>query len=1191
MNRMNRSGTDMRRIIASVLAFGVFAASAAMAQNDDPPPPPPTESEAPPRLEEAPPPSASKAKPDSGNRDRLSRPVEKYSKDELAELEDMGRVADHLQNESVEYRRNLLTYVKMQYETQRKNITRAYDSRVNELQVEQRLRRDEAITRFEEFIEKYPLNRTYTPASMIRLAELYFEREAEDYSKKFDKYLAELKEAGKEGLEPPPHDMGPIITVYRKLVTNFPDFKDIDAAYYMLGFALAEQGGEANMNEAEKVLGALTSRFPKSRYAPDAWMRLGDKYYNAQVDISQTEATLNKAEACYRKVLESKDYANVDKAMYRIAWTTFRRGKYAEAVQQFTELLEMDERKKKEEGKGTDFRPEAVKSIGICYTDPRWEGAGPENAHAYFMKLGNPPYTGEVLRSIGDQYSERGDAEDVARGVTAYKLAIQTQPDSATAPELYYSLVKLLFQQAVARYLPAPTVEKKEAARMVDEKLAGYKIAFAELMNMSKIYGADWRKRNENNPVAVQRGLDALEKTLVDFSKSFHEQGDVMKQSGFAQLSTPLYRMASSAYVEFLDRFPHSSNSYELAFFLGVSLFAVEDYERAGKQYETVRDSVSGRKYRKEAAFEAVRAYSRLVLQAQEAGRVPKLDQLWTPEERKGQKFEPKTVPAALQRYIDAANGYLRVAPKGEMADFMVFEAAQYYYQYDHLPEARERFIYLIDNYPKSTKLGMAYDLLINTFIATEDWDNVGAWAAKKEKMGVETSGPRNLVQAAIFQKAIKLEKEGKLLSSAREYEKLVGQYPTNENAPDALFNAGLIYEKLKRRKDALAAFEKSFKDYPKSKGAPEALFKVARNSYQFYQYDDAVRNFDLLYNKYPDFKERDKALLQSGQIYALQGDYERGASLYLKYADTYKDKPAAPEVTFEAALLYEKAGQTDRAIRAHESFIKSWGGKQKLKSLQSTYRIAELYKKKGNRKEYERWCNQTLKEYKTKGIANIEVNSANRFDFIKASEAAATCQFEVAEDEFEKFDKMRFSSIKRFEREFTDKSKQLEKAEKEYEKVANFGNPNMIAAAAYKAGYLYDRFAKTLIDAPVPPECKGRGDTCAEDFKNLLEEYSAPIFDKAIKRYKAGIEVVKRAQAVDSPWLQEIEKALAMIDPSSQARQDPVIAFQEDAITNGGVTAESPPPAPPPASAPAPEDTPPPPAPDTGDRVGGGEK
>ena len=103
---------------------------------------------------------------------------------------------------------------------------------------------------FEAFLLKYPNDKRWTPDAMFRLAELYYEKSAEEYLDADEAYKKALDGPNPPDTPPPRVDYTKTINLYRRLLTEFPSYRLLDAAYYLLGFCLGEMGEEQQAKQA-----------------------------------------------------------------------------------------------------------------------------------------------------------------------------------------------------------------------------------------------------------------------------------------------------------------------------------------------------------------------------------------------------------------------------------------------------------------------------------------------------------------------------------------------------------------------------------------------------------------------------------------------------------------------------------------------------------------------------------------------------------------------------------------------------------------------------------------------------------------------------------------------------------------------------------------------------------------------------
>ncbi len=139
-----------------------------------------------------------------------------------------------------DYRDTVTSIIKLHYEAKKKEILSGLDREVAVEKGELRKAREQAIARLEEFIRVYSGARSQpeaTPDAMYRLAALYEERARSE-----------------DAAEPLDVGLRPSIALYKRVVREYPSYREIAGIYYFLGHALNDCG---RTSESQQVWRAL----------------------------------------------------------------------------------------------------------------------------------------------------------------------------------------------------------------------------------------------------------------------------------------------------------------------------------------------------------------------------------------------------------------------------------------------------------------------------------------------------------------------------------------------------------------------------------------------------------------------------------------------------------------------------------------------------------------------------------------------------------------------------------------------------------------------------------------------------------------------------------------------------------------------------------------------------------------------
>ena len=356
-----------------------------------------------------------------------------------------------------EYRATAREILKRAYHDKAKAINAKYDPQIDLNDREARDRRRDAIAMFEAFLLKYPNDKRWTPDAMFRLAELYYEKSAEEYLDADEAYKKALDTPNPPDTPPPRVDYTPTINLYRRLLTEFPSYRFLDAAYYLLGFCLGEMGedqqaqaGAARARLLEPIQAARhagadaeavaaragRAATPPTRTSTRSARRSGRSRSSSprrgRASASSTSTTRTSCEfaiAAFRKVLTFKDSPYYDRALYKLAWSYYRDNRFPEAVREFDNLVKYaDARTAAGQKVGSDLRPEAVQYLGVSFGEPDWDGdtlpdpiTGLQRAMEFYKGREKEPHVREVFQRLGDIYFDQTKYQDA---IAVYKALL-----------------------------------------------------------------------------------------------------------------------------------------------------------------------------------------------------------------------------------------------------------------------------------------------------------------------------------------------------------------------------------------------------------------------------------------------------------------------------------------------------------------------------------------------------------------------------------------------------------------------------------------------------------------------------------------------------------------------------------------------------------------------------------------------
>jgi TolA-binding protein len=1028
------------------------------------------------------------------------------------------------------FQRDIQDQIKTRFAAEKDRITGQYDRTVRDMEGDERNRRFEAVARFEEFLKKYPNDAFYSPDAMFRLAELYFERSSDEYLAKTRSYEQDMQafERGGRADEPsqPKPDYAPTITTYNDLLGRFPDYRNADAARYLLGYSLEEMD---RRDDALVQYQFLTERYPNSKFMPEVWTRIGEIYFDQNKPDS-----LERAAGAYAKVMGFTDSAYYDKGLYKLAWTYYRMDRLSESVERFIALVDYADQQKAVTGKsGSELRNEAIQYVAISLSDDRWGGLA--RAKEILGPIANRSYTAELWKRYGDVLFDQTKFQEA---IDVYRLSIANYPSAPQNPEVQSKIV-LAYERM--RDFDGATKAREQLVSNYDE-------------------GSQWYNANLSDKAALTSARDLTERSLYNAAIYNHRQAQEFRRQNRAGDAKGSYARAAENYRTYLTRFPDSKNAYDFNFFLAECLFYGDDYLTAAKQYEKVRDSNADNRYVKDAALSAVIAYEKVIELDEGSGKLKKYA-FKKANERKDEKIAPQDLEALRKDWVSASDRYTTLLPESDRAPPIMYRAAELYYRTDNFDEARKRFEKVIIGYPSTDVARYSANLIIETYLAAEDWDNVEKWSTRlmeiaqnsKNVSTDETKARGELIDnlknfkvGARFKKAEEMDAKGDFEGAANMYVTLVNETPEHQFADKALFNAAVAYEKLNRFDAASKIYQRIADNYPKSDLADRSLFRVGLNYEKSFDFPAAISAYTQLVEKYPKSENRADSLYNVAVTLENMQQYGQAAVAFKRYATTFPDRDDAGDVFFRSGVVYEKLESWNEVIDTFSTFLTKYGRnpKQRERVVEAHRRVGQAQmKRKDERKALEAF-KRCVDDFKRLGLTEAD----------RAASQAATCSFEIAENGFRSYDGLKIEGTgKKQVAALTKKAEQQRAVEVQYREIFKYKRAETTLAALYRIGHSFERFAESMYAAQVPPELAS-DEELANEYRSQLEEKAAVLERKAESAYRTAYEEAKKTRVINE-WTQRILEGLNKYAPDEfPVQKEGKSVLQTTTLTGNGL-------------------------------------
>ena len=894
------------------------------------------------------------------------------------------------------------------------------------------------------------------PELLLRLAELYtekyrllFAKENEIWNKKIDAFLAMPLERQKYAHKPTLDSkqskqwLAKAVNVLEKIPLQKERFNRIDEVYYFLGFNRWELGKKKEGAQAFEV---IVRNYPKSRFASEAHRYVAD-YAFANRDF-------RKSREAYESAARSAAPVARPKILYGLAWSHFKLQDYKRAMDTMKQAIVLGREQSEEAAKaGLSLQRDAAESLALFYS----EVGSVDNAASYFGELFPEGETVQILRKLANNYQEQGKY--------AKALAINKQLLSmggAAAKEGQEQRFEIMVDSLNV------SVTKGDRARQA---------ALLKSMTAEFVTNADdgAPEKSEILRTQVRKAATIAHK---EANKSANPKGAFQRAEDLYQLYLATWGTKAKA-----------DDVAEIRYYLADVASQLGRHKEAAAQYKALLDKADDdsayKKYAKDSA----------------AGMVFALDSYF-----KAQGDAKDISKADADMLIGAIDTYVRAYPKDKDAPKYLARAAGILVTSDRFDEARPRLMDLAEKHSGSQE---AWDAAANLLKDAEDRKDYGAaeelskrflgnrGLMAQDKKGEFKKRLESIVARAQFQQVRKVEESQDFGSAAQGYEKLALESKDSEVRVKALNNAAVSYQKSGDRENELRVYKKILESQPGYEQAEKSILGIGNEHFLSGRYEAAAEIYEMYYGLYEAKlgsvkPESQKTALESIRSAALlrralrQG--EQASENFKKIVEAANKgigiaKDAAGEFLFEGAKRMKEEGNAPEAIRGFQKYTSAFP--EGPHAIGATMETAVLYEKLREDEKSQNYLRTVISKVKAKG------SKASAEELGYAAQARLVLLGPL-EETFEN-SKLR-SNEAQLKADINAKLQALERLNKGYIEVMDFGDGTWGVEAFRRMAMAYRTFGRALETAPIPdsysPEDKAK-------FRAQTRNAAAPVYVK----------------------------------------------------------------------------------------------
>ncbi|HET7891350.1 MAG TPA: tetratricopeptide repeat protein [Candidatus Sulfotelmatobacter sp.] len=648
---------------------------------------------------------------------------------------------------------------------------------------------------------------------------------------------------------------GPLeaIALYKKLLTEYPNYKDNDQVLYQMARAYDELG---RTDEAMETMERAIRANPNSAHFDEVQFRRGEYFF--------TRRKFRDAENAYSAITSLGARSSYyELALYKLGWTFYKQELYEEAVQNYMALLDykvttgynFDEKHEKEDERRV---ADTFRAVSLSFSTL----GGPEAVQQYFASTKSRSYEDRIYSNLGEHYLSKLRYDDAAK---TYNAFIALHPFHHAAPRFSMRVVETFTKGG----FPKLVLESKR--------------------DFASKYGLQAEYWQHNKPEELPEVIAYLKTDLKDLATHYHAE---YQASQDANEKLANYHEAQRWYGDYLKSFPKDAESPTINYRLADLLYENKDFGEAAKQYEHTAYGYPANAQSPAAGYAAVYAY------------------------REQLKVAPKeNLEAVKHDTIASSIKFADTFPTHAQAAAVLGAAADDQYEMKDFRAAVTSAQRVIDKYPGAEKPIRRSAWIVVAHGSFELAEYPQAEHGYTEVLAVTPEGDESHAKF-VENLAASIYKQGELARNAQDYRAAANHFlrirtaaPTSTIRATAEYDAGGALIELKDWKAAAGVLEAFRSTYPKHKMAGEATRLIAHAYRESGELSHAAGEYERLASESTDETVRRESLLVAGDLYQQSNANDKALAAYGRYVTDFpKPIEAAVETHFKMSEIHKGA-------------------------------------------------------------------------------------------------------------------------------------------------------------------------------------------------------------------------------------------------------------------------------------------
>jgi TolA-binding protein len=969
----------------------------------------------------------------------------------------------------------------------RKQLEKQLEARIDRDVTQIKSLRGEAIGLLSTFVAETPREAREMPEALLRLGELKWELEREQFVERFKAWEAKPVDQRGPSIDP---NFQPSRDLFARVLKDYPWFNQYDLALYIDGFLAYEQGKQ---DEALDRFNRILKDFPRSRFVADAHMARAESLFNGKYDY---QAALVE----YEEVLKYKNSDLYGLALFKSAWCMWRLGRSEEAAKRFVSVFEVADtssgggaaKANSAQRKQLDeLQAEALKYLVEVFTEDEKNTA--QDVYGFLTKIGGDRFAGKVVRALAVQFYDQAHYD---RGIEAYELLLKLEPASSDAGGWVVQIAQ-----------GYNAIEDWPKLRATYERaVTGYTA------------GSAWAK-TQGDPAVVARSSADIEKQLKEHALQLHAKAQKDKTSRAE------FDGAAGLYSVYLSKFDTEKGAYQIHYYLGEIYFhhldrgndAATQYmaaARAMPKDEAEREPLKTQRH--DAIYNAIAALEKVRFGELEARK----------KQPQGSAFQETE---ADKKFAEALELYAQLYPSDPALPELFFRQGRQYYDYGVYDSAVKIWGSLLEKFPRSQYALAAGELILDSFNRAKNYENIETWARRLKSAPAFASDTNQkkldtLIVQAVFKQGEQKAAAGEHGDAARAYLRAAKEFPNDPRAAQACVNAELEAQKAgdteALKEGAKLVTGKAYASKPESPhGAwiAAATFQSMGLFAESAEFHEAIAGLaDRDHPNYQKYEHAKDAAYNAVVLRVATGEHDKAIANGNRFLAQYGTSADADEVVFQMGKAHQNAGRNKEAADLYRRYLAR--SKNQDHRVQGWVLLATALAKNND----DKGADDALK-------AAVDIGKHRRADLgPEGKYAAAHARYMEGERVLEKFDKIQISGdVKQLSGRLKQKAELLKSASAVFLDVVSLGVAEWTTAALYQIGRTYETFSKSLKEAPPP---SGLSDADKEAYQTQIDEFVVPIEERSLDAYENGWKKAIDLQ-IYNQWTAKMREALGRLN------------------------------------------------------------